>query len=277
MKKRVLTKYDLKDYGLVLFGSAILAVGYSLFIVPHNIVPGGVFGLSIVINQLTRLPVGMIALAINIPLLIWGIKILGIRTGIKTAFSMVTVSFFIDMITYSTKGKVIVDDILVSSIFGGIMIALAIAIVMRANATTGGNDIFVRIIGKKIKMPFSQLILIVDGAIVLIGVIVFSDFTLAAYCIIAIFSISKTIDYLMKRASGNKTLLVFSERNESIRKAVSSDLNLGKNIVEMIHQDSNEKMIIVAKNNRKLDQIKAIIDGIDDKAYVISVESNNIK
>ncbi len=270
----MIQKYDIHNFGLVVLGSLVLALGYGLFIVPHNVVPGGVFGLSIVINQLIGLPVGIIALGINIPLLFWGTKVLGRRTGIKTAVSMVSVSMFLDLITYLTNNQIIVDDILVSTLFGGVLIATAIGIVMSAGATTGGNDIFVRIIGSKINLPFSQLILIVDGIIVLIGVIVFGDFTLAAYCIIAIIAISKTVDYIINHADKNKTLLIFSGQNKAIQAELLANVKVTENIVKLVHHDSDRKMIVITKNTKKLNQIEQIIYSVDAKADVIALESS---
>ena len=274
LKRKIKTE-TFKNYGLVGLGSLVLALGYTLFIVPHNIVPGGVFGISIVINQLTGLSIGLVALSINIPLLVWGAKVLGRQTGIKTALSMVLVSVFIDLIGQMTNHQVIVKDILVSGVFGGILIAVAIAIVMRGGATTGGNDIFVRIIAKRVKLPFSQLILFVDGVIVLIGVLVFGDFTLAAYCIIAIVSISKTLEYLMKKAGQNKTLLVFSEHNIAIEDKILSDKKLTDKVVQLVYKDAGQKMILVTKNTRKLDRIEELIYNIDADAKIISLASSN--
>lgn len=266
----------LKSYGLVIGGSLILAIGYGFFIVPHNIVPGGVFGLSIVIHNLIDLPVGMIALSINIPLLIWGTKILGRATGVKTAISMVSVSLFLDAITILTNGTPLIKDILVSSIFGGILIGLAVAIVMNAGATTGGNDIFARIIIKRIRLPFNQIMLATDAIIVLVGVINFGDFTMAAYCIIAVIAISQTVAYYLKKSVQNKTILVFSKKNTAIHQRLMQNTNIGANIIQLIHRDSNEKLILITKNNRKLEIIKDTIRLEDNEAHIIVLESNKM-
>lgn len=275
-KATLLSQEKLKSFALVIAGSIILAVGYGLFIVPHNIVPGGVFGLSIVIHNLIDIPVGMIALSINIPLLLWGTKILGRSTGIKTAISMLSVSFFLDTITWLTNGVPLIKDVLVSTIFGGILIGLAVAVVMNAGATTGGNDIFARIIIKRVKLPFNQIMLITDALIVIVGVIVFNDFNIAAYCIIAIIAISQTIAYYLKKSVQNKTILVFSNQNTAIHQGLMQNTAIGANIIQLIHRDSNEKMIVITKNNRKLDIIKHTIKRVDENAQIIVLESNKL-
>lgn len=270
----VISVHTLKDYALITLGSLILAIGYGIFIVPHNIVPGGIFGLSIVINQLINLPIGTIALCINIPLLLWGTRILGKKTGIKTAFSMITVSVFIDSVLAFTNKAIIVNDILVSSIFGGVLIGLAVVIVMKAGATTGGNDILVRILSKYIHLPFNQLILIIDALIVSIGVFIFGDFTLSAYCVIAIITISQTISHFLQKEVENKTLLVFSEQNETLQQTLKPLPNAVERSIEHIHLDSSNKLILVVKNNKKVSHVKALIKDIDPKAYIVQINSN---
>tara|TARA_R110002072_G_scaffold282761_1_gene445791 strand:- start:9687 stop:10568 length:882 start_codon:yes stop_codon:yes gene_type:complete len=265
---------ELLSYAKVLLGSVILAVGYALFIVPHNIVPGGIFGLSIAIQEVLNLSVGFIAMSINIPILVLGIKILGRKNGLKTTFSMVTVSFGIDLVIYLSNGEALVDDILVSSVFGGVLIGVAVAIVMSAKATTGGNDILVKLVQKYLQIPFSELNLIINGAIVLIGVVIFNDYTMAAYSLISIITISKTIEYYQNKAMQTKTVLVFSLRNDEIQKEILESKQLPKESVKLIHHDSNEKMILVTKNTSKLSKLEELITKTDPKAHVVFLRSN---
>lgn len=266
---------ELKSYTYVFIGSLLIAIAYALLIIPHHIVPGGILGLSIVVKQLTGFSVGWIALLINIPLLLWGTKVLGAKTGVKTLFSMVLVSFYIDLISSLTGGRVIVNDVLMSSVFGGIIIGVAVAIVMNAGATTGGNDILVRILSTKIRLPYNQLILIVDGIVILLGVLVFTDFTMAAYSIVAIVAISKTIEYFMKKSIRNKTILVFSDKNLLIQEELLSNSKTTDDILKLIHHDSNQKMILVTKNTKKLDVLKHSIYKIDPDATITVLESNH--
>jgi uncharacterized membrane-anchored protein YitT (DUF2179 family) len=273
-KQIVLT--ELKSYTHVFLGSLLLSVAYALLIIPHNIVPGGILGLSIVIKEVTGFSVGWLALFINIPLLLWGTKVLGAKTGVKTLFSMILVSFYIDLISSLTGGKIFINDVLMSSVFGGIIVGISVAIVMNAGATTGGNDILVRILSTKIRLPYNKLILIVDGLVVLLGMIVFADFTMAAYSIVAIVAISKTIEYFMKKSVQNKTILVFSSKNQLIQEEILLNRKSTDGILKLIHHDSNEKMILITKNNKKLEVVKNIIYRIDPNANITVLESNSL-
>ena len=274
LKKDILLK-ELKSYTWVFAGSVLLSIAYVIFIIPHNIVPGGILGLSIVVNKLTGLSIGLLALMVNIPLLLWGTKVLGVKTGIKTAFSMVIVSFYIDVFSALLKNKIVVEDVLVSSVFGGVIIGLAVSIVMNAGATTGGNDILVRILATKIRLPYNQLILIIDGIVIFFGVLVFEDFTMAAYSIIAIIAISKTIEYYIKKSLKNMTLLVFSSKNLLIQESILENKKHTEGILKLIHYDENGKLILITKNTKKLEKVKELIYKIDPKATISVLESNS--
>ncbi|OIQ22786.1 YitT family protein [Lacinutrix sp. MedPE-SW] len=271
--KREQTVKELKSYTNVMIGSLILAIAYVIFIIPHNIVPGGILGLSIVTNKLTGLSVGIVALCINIPLLLWGTKVLGKKTGLKTAFSMVLVSFYIDIFTKIFRNKIFVEDVLISSIFGGVIIGFSVFMVMKAGATTGGNDILVRILAKKIKRPFSQLILMVDGIVIALGIFVFNDFTMAAYSIVAIIAISKTIAYYIKQSAMHMTVFVFSEKNLLIQEAFLNNKKHTNTILKLIHHDSQGKLILITKNRKQIETVKAVVYKVDEKADISVLES----
>lgn len=263
-----------KNIGLVLLGALILSTGYALFIVPHKLVPGGVFGLSIVINDVIDISIGMMALFINIPLLLWGTQVLGPKTVLRTAVFMIASSFLIDGILFLTNGAVIINDILVSAIFGGLLVGASVFIVKGGGATTGGNDILSRIISSKTNLVYEQLILIIDASIIVLGILVFNDFTLAAYCLITIVTSSKTLGHYLKQNDKKKTVLIFSKNNDQIELELISGGKLKEDAVHLIHKDSSEKMILVAKNNKQLAVIEQLVYQTDPQAHVVSLESN---
>lgn len=119
-----------KNYGVMIFSSLLLACGYAFFITPFNIVPGGIYGVSIALNHIFQVPIGLTALVLNIPLLFFGVKILGARFGFKTVFCLVTTSIFLDGFVAAFHKIPLTEDILVSSVLGGIFIGAAVALVI---------------------------------------------------------------------------------------------------------------------------------------------------
>lgn len=263
----------LQDYGLVMLGALVLSIGYSLFIVPHKLVPGGVFGLSIVAFEVVNISIGTIALIINIPLLFWGAKKLGKTTVLKTAIFMIASSFFLDGIGVITNKAVIIDDILVSGIFGGLLVGSSIFIVKSGGATTGGSDIVARILVNKVNLEFNQLLLLMDAIVIILGIITFKDYTMAAYCLITIVTTSKTIGHYAKQNEQSKTVLIFSQDNGLIQRAINDNDEMKENVLKLIHNNADDKLVLVAKNGKRLTNVEEFIYKTDPKAHVFALES----
>ena len=266
-----------RNYSLIVFGSLLVALGYNFFIMPHKLVPGGVFGFSIILNQLIDFPVGTIALCINIPLLAWGIKILGGKFGIKTILAMVLGSVFIDGITYLYGNPIITKDLLVSSMFGGAIIGLGIGLVVTAGATTGGTDIIARIFSKWFRVSLGQMFIVIDGFIVLTSILVFQDIDLAPYCIIAILCISKTVDAVLMGMDAKKAALIISDKHDEIRNRIL-DMDRGGTYLKgegLFHKDQ-KKIIFTALNRKELGQLETFVKGIDPEAFIATLNTNDV-
>ena len=265
---------EARGYGFVLLGALVLSLGYSLFIVPHKLVPGGVFGLSIVAFEVIGFSVGILALVINIPLLLWGTKVLGKKTVIKTGLFMVSSSFFLDTIGFLTNKAIIIDDILVSGIFGGLLVGTSIFITKTGGATTGGSDIVARILSEKVNVEFSQLLLIMDAVVVVLGIITFKDYTMAAYCLIVIVTTSKTIGHYAKKNEQHKTVLIFSEDNTFIQNAINEDEAVKEDVIKLIHNNAEGKLVLVAKNSKHLNNVEKFIYKTDPNAHVMALNAS---
>lgn len=278
-KEKVFSSRWFQAYGLIVLGSFILAAGYALFIAPQEIVPGGVYGLAIIIHSFTNFPIGMTALALNIPIVIVGMRVLGPRFGWKTVIGFVLTSVFTDIIWYFTGGEGIAEgDKLLSTLFGGLFIGAGVGLVFKARASTGGTDVIAKVISHKTKMPLSQAIMPVDGFVVLLGAIAFGNWTMPLYAIIAIFIIGKVIDVILQGISYEKTLFIISDYHQQIRDKILVDLNRGGTIIHgkgMFNQ--NEKQIIfTVVSRRELAILEEHILKIDPNAFMSVMNANEI-
>jgi uncharacterized membrane-anchored protein YitT (DUF2179 family) len=267
------------NYGLIIVGSIILALGFSLFIIPHHLVPGGVFGLSIVINHLIGLPVGLISLVINIPLVLFGFRILGTKVGIKTIVAMVIMSVCIDLVTHFRGDHIISDDLLVSAIFGGAFIGIGIALVIRAEATTGGTDLMAQIIAALTKRPIGQLFLLIDGLIVLSGIVVFKEINLAPYAVIAIFANSRTVDALLNGKEMRKAVFIISEKHEEVRRFILSDLDRGGTYLDsrgLYFPQQSRNVIFSVLNRKELARLQNRMKSLDPSAFLTVFNAQEI-
>lgn len=278
-KEKLFSRRWFINYGLILFGSFILASGFVLFITPYKIVPGGVYGISIVLHWLLDTPVGLMALAFDIPLTIIGIKILGPRFGVKTVVGFFLTAIFVDLLTYVYGEKPLVEnDALLSSVFGGVFIGLGLGLIFKSKATSGGTDIVAMIINKYTKMPLGQLMIIVDSAIVLIGLIAFRDWKIPLYSLIVIFITGKVIDVVLEGIGYEKTIFIVSEKYEEIRNKIINDLNRGGTYLcgKGMFNNKEKTIIFTVVNRREVAMLQEFIHKVDPKAFLTVINANEI-
>lgn len=279
-----------KSYFLIIVGSFILAAGFVFFINPYNIVPGGVYGIGIVVHHLTEgvfsfwptgIPIGLFGLVLNVPLTIIGIKILGPRFGIKTVVGFVLTSIFMDFLTYfvgETDPLGLADDVLMACVFGGVLIGFGLGLIFNSKATSGGSDIVAMIISKYTRLPLGQLMIYVDSVIVLFGLVVFKDWKIPLYSWIVIFITGKVIDITMQGVSYDKMLLIISSEFSLIRDKIINDLHRGGTYIpgRGMYNDTEKTIIFTVLNRRELAIIQEYIHQIDPHAFVTVVDANEI-
>ncbi|MBK7172334.1 MAG: YitT family protein [Bacteroidales bacterium] len=286
--EKVFSRKWFLSYTLIILGSFILAAGFVFFISPYRIVPGGVYGIAIVIHHMTKgmfdwapegLPIGLMGLIMNIPLTIIGVKVLGPRFGIKTVVGFVLSSVFMDGITYFWgEAPLVVGDALLSSIFGGVLVGIGLGMIFKAKATSGGSDIIAMIIAKYTSLPLGQLMIYVDSVIVLIGLVVFADWKIPLYSWIVIFVTGKVIDVVLQGISYDKTLFIISEKYEEIRERIIVDLNRGGTYIpgKGMFNGSDKTIIFTVVNRREMAILEEFIHKIDPHAFVTVLEANEI-
>lgn len=269
----------IRNYSFILIGAFIMASGFVLFITPYKIVPGGVYGISIVLHYILGTPVGMMALVFDIPLTIIGVKILGPRFGMKTVVGFFATAIFMDTITYFYGTEPLVqNDALLSSIFGGLFIGVGLGLIFKAKATSGGSDIVAMIISKYTKLPLGQLMIVVDSLIVLVGLIVFKDWKIPLYSLIVIFITGKVVDVILEGMSYDKVLFIISEKSQEIRDKIVVDLNRGGTLVhgEGMYSGNEKSIVFTVVTRREMSMLQEFINKIDPNAFVAVLNSNEI-
>lgn len=279
-----------KAYALITVGSFILAAGFVFFINPYNIVPGGVYGIGIVVHRLTAglipfwptgIPIGLFGLVLNIPLTIVGIKILGPKFGVKTVVGFVLTSVFMDLLTMvvgETDPLKLSGEIFMSSIFGGVLIGFGLGLIFKSKATSGGSDIVAMIIGKYTGLPLGQLMIYVDSVIVLFALFVFQDWKIPMYSWIVIFVTGKVIDITMQGMAYDKSVFIISKEFELIRNKIIHDLERGGTYIpgKGMFNDADKTIIFTVLNRRELAIVQEYIHQVDPDAFVIITDANEI-
>jgi uncharacterized membrane-anchored protein YitT (DUF2179 family) len=277
------------DYSLIVLGSFILAAGFVFFITPHRIVPGGVYGVAIVVHYLSKgvfafwpdgIPIGLFGLILNIPLTWAGIKILGPKFGVKTITGFIFTSVFIDGISWlrPVGDAALVDDILLSCVFGGVLLGFGLGLIFKSRATSGGSDIIAMIIAKYTRMPLGRLMIYVDSVIVLIGLFAFKDWAIPLYSWVVIFITGRAIDITLEGADYNKALFIISREHEAIRKKVLFDLERGGTYLQGkgLYTNDDKQMIFTVVSRRELAILEDYITEIDPDAFITIMDTKEI-
>lgn len=278
-KEKIFSSKWFISYALITIGAFIMASGYVLFISPYKIVPGGVYGIGIILYHLIGLPVGLTGLALNIPLTILGIRLLGPRFGVKTVVGFVLASGFIDGIAFLYGTDPLVEnDPLLSSIFGGVLLGLGLGMIFKARATSGGSSIIAMVMTKYTRIPLGQSLMIIDALIVFLGLVSFGDWTIPLYSLIVIFITGKVIDIVLEGFSYEKTLFIVSNKYEEIAAKILEDLNRGGTFIEGkgMYKKDEKKIIFVNVTRREVAILQDFINQIDPDAFVTVIEASEI-
>ncbi len=270
-KEKIFSAKWFKAVLLILAGTFIMAAAYVYFISPYKLAPGGVYGIAIVFHHLFGLPTGMVALAMDIPLTIIGIKVLGPRFGWKTVLGFVSMAIFVDVLTYFQGDVPLVEgDALLSAVFGGVLIGLGLGLVFKSKATSGGSDIIAMMINKYTKIPLGQLMIYVDSVIVLVSLIAFKDWKIPLYSWIVIFITGKVVDIVLQGTSYNKALYIISDKYDEIRNKIVVDVNRGGTIFngEGLYSSKEKKIIYTIVTRRESEILKEYVYNIDPDAFI---------
>lgn len=278
-KEKFLSKSWIKSVFLILIGTFIMSVGIVYFIAPYKLVPGGVYGISIVLHHLFGFPIGLTALLLDIPLTLLGIKILGPRFGWKTVLGFISLALFVDVLAYFQGNIPLVeDDVLLSAIFGGVLLGLGLGLVFKSKASSGGTDIVAMIFGKYTRLPLGQLIIYIDSVVVLIGLIAFNDWTIPLYSWIVIYITGRVVDLILEGTTYEKSLFIISDRYKEIKSKIIIDLKRSGTLISGsgLYSDQNKQMIFTVVSRRELAILKEYISEIDPNAFVAVMNSSEI-
>jgi uncharacterized membrane-anchored protein YitT (DUF2179 family) len=268
-----------KSYALIAMGTFLVAVAFVFFISPDKIVPGGIYGIAIMLHHLLGTPIGLTALAFNIPLTLLGIKLLGPRFGAKTVVAFVLTSVFVDTLYYFHGSSPLVPgETLVSCIFGGLLIGIGVAMTFKAKASSGGSDVIAMILQKYTRLPVGQLMMMVDSSIVVLSFVAFGDWRIPLFSWITIFVIGKVVDTAMHGFSYDKTLFIISDKHQEIRDSIISEIKRGGTFLhgEGMYKRESKQIIFTVVSPRELYLIEEYVHRIDSEAFIAVLDAYEI-
>ncbi|MDD2963394.1 MAG: YitT family protein [Bacteroidales bacterium] len=278
-----------KDYLLVVSGAFLLALAYVLFINPYHVVPGGIYGLGIIIHHITRemplgfdgIPVGLAGLLLNIPLTFFGIRILGPRFGVRTVIGFIATSVFMDGMTLLINQPDplgLSNDVFLACLFGGALSGAGLGLIFKSRAASGGSDVIAMIISKFTKQPLGILVICIDSVIVLLGLVVFADWRTPLYSWIVIFISGMVIDLVLEGFRHEKSVMIVSDKYQEIRDIIINDLHRSGTFLEAkgMYNGRDRVVIHTVLNRRELAILKDGIKAIDARAFLTVTDAGEI-
>ncbi|MFY9174371.1 MAG: YitT family protein [Peptococcia bacterium] len=257
----------LKSYLGIVIGAFIFAFGLNYFIIANGLAEGGFTGVSLIIHYITNWPVGLILLVINIPLIILGWWKWGKVFLFKTIIGVVMVSVAVDL----TKGLSLhTNDLLLASLYGGVLSGIGIGIVLRSGATTGGVDIIARYFFEEKGFGIGKTYFIFD--LLLLGSVAFLfGLEVALYTLVTVFVFSLVVDRVIDGFDKAKAVIIISSESQAIVQAITKELDRGITIIKGLggYTKAEKEVLYVVVGWYQVISLKKIIRQIDPRAFVI--------
>ncbi|MBR1644101.1 MAG: YitT family protein [Bacteroidales bacterium] len=299
------TKKEILAYLLVTVGSLLFAVGDVMFVNPYLLAPGGTYGLSNVLNTVWPWKISLYAICMDVPLLLVGTWILGPKFGVKTILSTALIFLFTfviesvwgynpvihegpivsqpvegltNMVEVPHGGGWFMPDYFLNTVVAGIIYGVAIGLIFRSGATSGGSDIISMILHKYTKISLGTLVMIVDGIITLTTLVAFKQIRLPIYSIIVIVIEGYIIDLVVDGLKAYKTVFIVTDEYEAVRQFILNDLKRGGTclIGQGMYAGQERKMVYCTMERGDLVKLKSHLRMLDPQAFVNVMNSSEI-
>ncbi len=261
---------------LIFAASMLYGAGVSLFLDPNNLAPGGVTGISVILNRLSGIDTGTIYLLINIPIVLLGIWKFGFRFMGKTAYAIVLTSWATNVL--SSKGAA-TDDPLLAALAGSILMALGIGLVFRAGATTGGMDIIIKLLKRRFRhLKTGFLYQCTDILIVAISGLVFQNLNTALYALIAVLVSGAALDYVLYGGDEAKMIYIITEKPEEIGRRIMKEVDTGVTYLQGSGGWTGEEKQVIFCVVRRVHgpQVEELVKEEDPSAFMIITSASEI-
>lgn len=261
-------------------GCVAYAAGLILFLNPNDLAPGGVSGVSIMLNRFIPVEVGTLILLFNIPLLIIAFIKFGAKFTAMTAFATALSSTIMDLMgAFLPPDYAVTKDKLLAGIFGGALMAFGMGVIFRAGGTTGGSDIIIRLLRRKFRhLKTSTIFLITDCIIVGVSALVFGNIEAALYAGIALAVNSTVLDFVLYGSNGARMIFIVTERPDEINKVLTEKVNTGSTVIkgEGAYTGREKTILMVVAKKHRFPKIRDAVGAADPNSFMIVSSASEI-
>jgi uncharacterized membrane-anchored protein YitT (DUF2179 family) len=280
-QKNLRTVSIFEQYLMMTVGIVLMVMGFYYFIIPADLVTGGVTGIGLVINKLSNIKISYIVFAFNILLLFVGLFMLGKKTFYKSIYG--SLMFPIILFLFEQFGPALdtEGDYVIAVTFGGVLLGLGFGLVIKYGGTSGGTDIPVKILNKKFKLPISWSIYISDGLIILFGVIVFYEqygINAGLYAILTVYISGVVADQVVMGRISKKAVQIITDKPNEIKEAIYETIHRGVTLVNIEggYSKQSKTMLITVITKKEYFVLKNIVATIDESAFVYVTSATEI-
>ncbi|ANE47948.1 membrane protein [Paenibacillus swuensis] len=259
----------------IMLGTALYAFGLHYFIIPNQLMEGGVTGISILLSYAFDVPTSVSTLLFNIPLFILGWRVLGRKSMMFTIFGTLSFTFFLWLMETIIDKQYIQPfytehDYILASLYAGVSVGGGLGIVFRAGGTTGGSDIIARILQKKRGFSMGQVILFFDALIIGLSLL-YIPLERVLYTLVTVFIGSKIIDFIQEGAYAAKAFTIITNHGEKIADTITKDMDRGVTIIPATGAYSKQakEVLYCVVSRQEIRRVKEIVHEIDHSAFVI--------
>ena len=276
MKDKVLN--EIKGYAFMLVGCVAYALSTKLFLQPNSIIAGGVTGLSVLINYLISvLPVGMVSIALNLPILIFGLKFQGWKFILRCLITVATLGVITDIFALLPP---ITQDGVLASLYGGVCQGIGIGLFVRYEFSSGGTELLGRIFARIFKgLKINVLVGILDAIIVVVGAIVTLNPNNMLYALIVVFVSTKVSEVVLVGLEKSKLCIIITDKGAEVSQALIEKSPRGVTMLngEGMYTHTQHNVVMTCVKPHQLTQLKQIVQSVDENAFVIVNESVEVR
>ena len=275
MNKRKIKNWIIDIIGTIL-GSAIMGFGIASFLLPNQLSSGGFAGIATITYYLLKIPVGAMIFVLNIPLFLFAGYRLGKEFLVKAIVGTISLSVFIDIFAQYPS---ITTDRFLACIYGGVLIGLGTAIILKVNSSTGGTEL----IGNIIKtynphISMSRNLMIIDMVIIVLNILFFREIEIGLYSVIAIYLYGKMIDIVFEGVYYTKLLFIISDKNQEISDKIGQEVKRGVTGLygKGMYSNKDKLILICAASRSDISKIKNIAKDIDERCFIVVANAREV-
>lgn len=273
-KGELLREYIARAFFLTL-GAFIVAVGLEMFLLPNKIIDGGVIGISMMVSYITKWNLGLLIFCINIPFVLMALKNLGNKFVIQTFFAIGMLS----LATNVLHGRQATEDLLLATVFGGIILGFGVGLILRNNASLDGTEMVSINLSKKLKIISVGELLMFINLFIYLGAGFLFGWDRALYSIMTYYIASKVIDSVLEGLDKAKSVRIVSEFHREIGEAIIKELDVSVTYMKTLGGYSRKEKILTycVVNKFEMAKLKELVHSIDPRAFLVTEDVHEVE